>query len=172
MGSGLDLAVLGNKAELGQLQLELGLNLSLEDFPTVWGRGGNTACVLHIAELGHNINGFCHNWNQPDWPHYYHIKFINIQVNLTVTVSQANGPVWIIIPLIAIKSHTDSVSTGLNNVSLFSAHRFLCLFLTVRGVHHGKHEQHHLEHGDQPGQQDLQSWGGGVCAVLYEGGYL
>ena len=35
---GWDLGELGNKAELDQLELELGLNRSLEDFPG--GRGG------------------------------------------------------------------------------------------------------------------------------------
>ena len=55
MGSGRDLADSGNKAELGQLGLDLGLNLSLADFP----RGGEevetSGC---LAELGNNINGF------------------------------------------------------------------------------------------------------------------
>ena len=55
MGSGRDLADLGNKAELGQLGLELGLNLSLADFPRVGAEVGTSGC---LAELGNNINGF------------------------------------------------------------------------------------------------------------------
>ena len=44
MGRGLDLAELGNKAELDQLGLELCLNWSLKDFPrwggvVGWGQG-------------------------------------------------------------------------------------------------------------------------------------
>ena len=58
MGSGRDLADLGNKAELGQLGLELGLNLNLADFPRVGAEVGTSGC---LAELGNNINGFRHN---------------------------------------------------------------------------------------------------------------
>ena len=60
------MAVLGNKAELDQLRLELWLNWSLEDFPGWWGGGGGGEKLgiklklsfswgLGLAELGNNI---------------------------------------------------------------------------------------------------------------------
>ena len=59
MGRGLDLAELGNKAELDQLGLELWLNWSLEDFPGWggvvgwgWGKAGNKAKAQLQLGLG------------------------------------------------------------------------------------------------------------------------
>ena len=50
MGWGLGLAELGNKAFFDQLELELGLNLSLEDFPR--GGGGEQKWKYSSAQLG------------------------------------------------------------------------------------------------------------------------
>ena len=55
----MDLAELGNKAELDQLGLELWLNWSLEDFPW-WGGGGEKLGImlklrLGLAELGYIV---------------------------------------------------------------------------------------------------------------------
>ena len=61
--SGWDLAEFGNKAELSQLELELGLNLILEDFPWVEQKYNapmlsfSFSCIAEL-ELDNNINGF------------------------------------------------------------------------------------------------------------------
>ena len=49
MGKGLGLAETSTKAELSQLELELGLILSLEDFP---GGGGEPKRKYSSAQLG------------------------------------------------------------------------------------------------------------------------